>query len=546
MPSVLGRWRSEITLWLLGILAYAPGLWWGLPVADRRGRVDVWSPDDIAPLAPLTELYNVVVGAGQDRFLLYPLFHHGLLLLCYAPYLLALVLTGRLAAPSPEYPFGLADPVVAFRTLTVIARCVSVAMAAGIPVIAYRIGLALWDRRTARAAFVLALVPYPMWYYSKTANLDVPVLFWSAAGMLAYVLIVTRGSTVRRFGWLGAFAALAAATKDQGAAVFLLLPVVLLPLHVRTWRAGRVSAVGPPAALLGVGGLVYGVASGLALDPSRYLAHLAFLASPERRNRAFQAYVHWYPPTPAGVLELLLDVGAAIVWFVGPLAVVAAGLAIAWAAVVRHRATLALTVPAIGHAVTFLVPIQYFYVRFAMPIMFIVSVLAARGLTLALSRTPSRLGRAALLAVVLSWPAVLSGDLVVQMLADSRYEAARWLARHAVRTDRVAHCAPLGELPHLDPEIETVRLTSGSAFASVAALRPELIIVQPDWMSAPEEPHSGSCPTAFYAALEDGTLGYRRVASFHTPSLISRRLLDYPSVNPPVQVFARGDRQDVE
>jgi hypothetical protein len=231
---------------------------------------------------------------------------------------------------------------------------------------------------------------------------------------------------------------------------------------------------------------------------------------------------------------------------VGPLAVVAAGLAIAWAAVVRHRATLALTVPAIGHAATFLVPIQYFYVRFAMPIMFIVSVLAARGLTLAVSRTPSRLGRASLLAVVLSWPAVLSGDLVVQMLADSRYEAARWLARHTVSTDRVAHCAPLGELPHLDPAIETVRLTSGSAFASVAALRPDLIIVQPDWMSAPEEPHSGSCPTAFYAALEDGTLGYRRVASFHTPSLISRRLLDYPSVNPPVQVFARGDRQDVE
>lgn len=543
MTRVLGRWRAEILMWLVATLAYAPGLWWGLPIADRRERVDVWSPDDIAPLAPLTELYNTFVASGPDRFLQYPLFHHALLVVAYAPYLLTLLLTGRLGTPSPVYPFGLADPVSAFRALTVIARCVSVAMGASIPVIAYRIGCSLWDRSTGLAAFALAFVPYPMWYYSKTANLDVPVLFWSALGILAYVQIVTKGVTVWRFGWLGAFAALAAATKDQGAAVFLLLPIVLLPLHIRAVRAGRVSRFGPPTALLVTGLLVYAIACGLAVDPGRYFAHIAFLATPEVRDSGFRDFVDWYPATASGVAELVLDVGRALFWFLGPLALAAAAVATAWA-FRRHRPTLALTLPAMGHLVTFLVPIQYFYVRFAMPIMFVVSVLAARGLTLALTRISWRSARVTLVAATLLWPAVLSANLVFEMITDSRYDAGRWMAQHTRPTDRIAHCAPLGELPHFDPDIRTVRLTTANAVTSVIALRPEFVIVQPDWRSPPGMPHSGACPGTFYEALDDGTLGYRPVASFHAPSLVEHRLLDYPSVNPPVRVFARIDRWD--
>ncbi len=539
----LRRLRREIALFLGAYLVYLPGIWWGLPFADRRDLVDVWSPDDLAPLKPLTELYNTLVASGSDRFLLYPLFHHFVLVAGYLPYLVWLVLTGRLQDPSPVFPFGFADPVQAFRVLTIISRVISVAMAAAIPVVAYRTALLLWDRRVAALAFVLTLAPYPMFYYSKTANLDVPVLFWTSLGLMAYVRIVVHGVTTRRFACLGAFAALAAATKDQGAAAFLLLPLVLLPLQAGAWREGRVSALGPPAGLLATGSLVYAFASGLVVDPERYLAHLRFLASPEIRNRGFEAYVTWYPVTPFGIWDLLVDLVSTLAWFLGPIA-----LAASFAAMVllgrQRRRDLALALPALGHVLTFLIPIHYFYIRFAMPVAYVLGLFGAWGLASFANAVRPRWLVRGTLALAIAWPLVLSGDLVFQMIADSRLAASDWIARNVSARDRLAHFTAVGELPRMDSRIETVLLPPGDrAFGVLERVSPEFVAILPDWTSPAGSPHSALCPPELYAALVDGSLGYELVARFKTPALIERQLLDYPSVNPLVQIFARRNRE---
>ena len=55
-------------------------------------------------------------------------------------------------------------------------------------------------------------------------------------------------------------------------------------------------------------------------------------------------------------------------------------------------------------------------------------------------------------------------------------------------------------------------------------------------------PHNITCPPEIYQSLLDGSIGYRLVRHFQTPPLIPwvrRPPLDYPSVNPPIRIFAR-------
>lgn len=552
--------RTAVVLFVAACLAYLPGVTWGLPEAIDAERVNTWAPDDIAPLAPLAETFNTFVRASPDRLLRYPLFHHFLLTLAYAPVLLWLVLAGRFRQPGGVFPFGFTDPVAAFRLLTLIARLVSIAMAAGVGVAAYRIASMLWDRRTAIVAAVASLSVYPMVYYAKTGNLDVPVLFWTSLGLVVYVRMLVDAVTIRRAAALGAFAALSAATKDQGAAAFLLLPLVLVPLHWRAVGRGETTTWGPPAALLVAGLGVYAVASGLVFDPERYLAHLRFLADPDVRNRPFASFVTWHPLGAAGVAALMSDVARSQYWFLGPVALTMAAIGFG-ASVTERPIAAALVVPAVSHGLTFLVPIQYFYVRFAMPIAFVVGIFAARGVTTVIDQiararrrgrpqkgsvaqdfSPGGVLSALVIVGTLAWPVVLSGDLTRQMIRDSRVEAAQWLAARLTKGQRVAHFGTARILPHLPASVATLALPPGTeAFATLARERPEVVAILPDWTSPAGVDYSARCPVEVYLALSQGTIGYRLARRFQAPALITRRLLDYPSVNPPVQIFLRAD-----
>ena len=566
--------RTQIVLFAVAFCIYLPGIHWGLPHADSKDRVDVWATDDISPLAPLTEVYNTFVEAGPDRHLVYPLAHHFLLTAAYAPYLIWLKASGGFGSASAVFPFGLEDPVTAFQVLTLIARLISVSMAAAVALVAYRIGLVLWDRRTGILAYAFCAAPYTMFYYSKTGNLEVPVLFWTSLGVLVYAVMLRHGLTPVRAAALGVFAAMAAATKDQGAAMFLLMPLAFArffvgqaaPADLRPEesagcapRDAACPTLGTPAsgrlssrrdesagaacptripgsaevwksvgALLASGLGVYSLASGLVVEPSRWSAHVAYLFDAENHYSRFERFVKWYPATLAGQSDHLADVAMSQVWFLGPLLLIAALVGIA-----RSRPQWALLLPALGHLLLFLLPLGYFYLRFAMPISFVLALFAARGAAL------FRGGRW-LVPVLLAWPLVLSADLMYQMIHDSRYAAERWLADRALAGQKVAHFAGAADLPRLPYGVDTLRLEPDeAALDHLRRAEPEIVVIQPDWTSPHDSPHSGWCPPELYRGLEDGSLGYVLVARFRTSSLVGRRLLDYPTVNPPIRIYVR-------
>lgn len=537
MRVFLRAHRAEIALFLVAVALYLPGIAWGLPDADDAFQIRSWATDAITPIAPLAELHNTLIVRVPHENVWYPLFHYMVLAVVFAPYLLLLLLTGGLSAPSPAYPYGLADPATALQVLEILGRLVSMVMAAGAVVAAFATGRVLWGRRAGFAAAVFVMLMQPVVYYARTGNVDMPVLFWGSLGILVFATVLRDGFTMRRAAWLGVFAALATATKDQGWGLFLLLPFALLVVLVREARdAGerpdwRIPAVG----VLSCAG-TYLVASGWVLNPTRWVAHLEWLRAripfPEQTS---------LPATPAGYGRLLLDVLGDVARAGGPVVLVLGAIGVVLAAR-RRGAGLAVGLAALGHFLAVIAPVRMSLVRYVIPIAYVACLFAgyavARGL-----ESGKVAQRAAVTGAGLAvlWGVVLATDLTYQMWFDSRYAAARWLAPRVSADTTVGGVISASSLPPLGGGWHYIHLSGfGAATDSVIqATRPDLIIVMPDW-TRPAGVHPRDFPAPTYQALASGTAGYRLAERFRTPPLVHAPLLDYPTVNPPIDVFVRA------
>jgi uncharacterized integral membrane protein len=278
-------WTSDrrilLGFFLAAVILYLPGIWWGLPHATAPDRILAWGSDELAPLGPIAELYSVFTRSPKINPQ-YPLFHYVVQAVFVVPYLLWLWLTGKLANPSVNYPYGLSDPVSALAIMTLLARAASLIMASGVVVVAYKTATILWDRRTGMIAGLLVLLMYPMFYYSRTSNVDMGALFWISLGLAIFAACLRDSLSPMRAAWLGLFAGLAMATKDASYAVFLMVAVVLVPRHIGQqlqskagwWEACKAPSLG---FLTGVG--IYSAASGLLFHPDRYFTHVRYVTS---------------------------------------------------------------------------------------------------------------------------------------------------------------------------------------------------------------------------------------------------------------------------
>jgi hypothetical protein len=142
------------------------------------------------------------------------------------------------------------------------------------------------------------------------------------------------------------------------------------------------------------------------------------------------------------------------------------------------------------------------------------------------------------------------------MVKDSRYAAGEWMAANAVEGSRVEFFGPDQKLPPLPAGVASsraaeyrgaIRAPGADSAATIQIVRrwrlqpPDFVLIIPDHSSLPGSPRSASCPEEVYQRLVDGSLGYREVASFETPRLfpwLPRPALDYPTVNPPIRIFA--------
>lgn len=552
--------RRRGLLFAVAVAAYLPGFWWGAPTATGPDRVRAWGVDDEAPLGMLGHIQAILSRRPETNTNPgYPMMESFMVGAASAPYLLYLRLTGGMHTPTPTYPFGLADPAASLRILSLLAHLVSVILGAGIVVAAFEAARILWGEQEGLWAAMFTLLMYPMYYYSRTANVDVPALFFIAWAFVAFARVIADGLSVKRAAVLGALVGLAVGTKETSFAAFLAIPVGVLFLPVAEaessspWRVRlRASVVGALGSLV-----VYALASGLAADPAWWIRHIGFA-----RYRTAEvattgvAWQEFFPMTLAGNLRLAQQLGLRLADAMTLPGVVAgvAGIVVSWR---REPRTAWLALCAAAYLVVLFVAARAADLRYVMPAAFVLCAFA--GATATRIFNIESAGPRRLLGVAVIGALVLGGlraiDLTAAMVRDSRYDAARWIAAHATAGDTLEFFGREQQLPPLPAWLATRQTTTWSfqpgdtpdepaGAARVRQIwnerRPRFITIIPDGLGRPGDPFSAECPAETFTQLEDGSLGYVRAAFFQTPDLIPwvhRPAIDYPVVNPPIRIY---------
>lgn len=537
----------------LALVTYLPGFTWGIPAATGPERIHAWGNDDAAPLAALAEMHDTFVVAAPNRNVAYPWFHYFLMGASCGPYLLYQWLAGGFTHPSAAYPFGFADPNTALRHLSWIVRSWSILLGIAVVLGAYYTARHLWDRTAGIFAAVFTLLMFPMAYYAKLTNPDMPVLGWTSLGLALFALCLRHGATVKRGTWFAAFIALAAASKDQSLGSFAFLVPVLLWHHLRFGRADRLgrwkSIWAAPVATTASFLIVYVFTSGIPVDPFRYQQHVAkILYAGTTRDLYLR-----YPATFSGLVAQASDLAGYLVDVMSwPLLLtVAAGMMLALR---RDRLPLALLLSSAGFFLM-LLPVGMSRVHYLLPVALPLNAFA--GYAISEAMRAGRVPRVAVIGVATGITAVLllqTIDLTHDMIRDSRYAAGEWLDRHTKSGDRVMHFGFASKMPTLRTDVGQIRTSPQEAVPLILGQRPEFIVVIPqdingkrqrvEWRKGLNSVIAPLTPDVF-EQLVDESLGYRLVARFQTPRLmpwLDRPFLSYSSVNPPVQIFARMDR----
>ncbi len=207
-----------------------------------------------------------------------------------------------------------------------------------------------------------------------------------------------------------------------------------------------------------------------------------------------------------------------------------------------------MVVPAMGHFVAVLVPIRSTQLRYVMPMALVACLLAAYPLALGLRNSSGWLRVLSGIIVVVGsgWLLIAALDLTYQMRADSRYAAARWRESRTEPGHVIGHLVVEASLPQMKTGVRYLLLPSDeTAVARLAEHRPDLFIVMPHWSSKPGNMTSLRMSEGVYRTRIDGTAGYRLVARFKTPGLMTKQILDYPTVTPPIEIYEPIDHGNV-
>ncbi|HJU90502.1 MAG TPA: glycosyltransferase family 39 protein [Gemmatimonadaceae bacterium] len=556
--SARRRLTTGAVLALLAFVLYAPAFWWGAPHATAPDRAQAWGVDDEAPLGALGQVYSTLTRQrNEGQNLGYPLLSYFVIVGAQSPYLLYLKATGKLGAASPDYPFGLRDPVRALAVLTWIAHAVSVLYAVGVVVAAYVGAKDLWGERAARVTALIVLVSYPSFYYARTSNPDMAVLFFTAAALAVYARCLTRGITSTRAAWLGVFVGAALATKEPSFASFVALPFVLVLLHARQRKeqgerpgeAWKIPAICAAAAIL-----TFGMGSGAFLDPGRYVAHLEFVRQRSAEIAASGvSFQQGYPRTVAGSANLMGDIARRLADAMTVPGLLAAAAGLVYAAL-RERRALLFALPAATY-LAILIGARSSQLRYVMPAAFTLAFFAARLFDMLMEREDiwRRLATAGA-ALVIGLGLLRGLDLTAAMLQDSRYAAARWVVANLQSGDRIDYFGPAQKLPPLPAAVSSeqalpylggpARQALGEPEAEQVRRRwrenpPAAVLVIPDYRAS-TLPYGGAMPPAIYDELNNGSLGFALDTLVQSRPLfpwVRRPALDYPTVNPPIRIY---------
>jgi fibro-slime domain-containing protein len=389
------------------------GISWGLP--------SMWAGDEITPPEVLIALSQRFSNGWFER---YPPFHF---------YVLSAVLSPWLLLQSLPW-FHISD-LAELTGLLVVSRLVSVAAATGTLIAIYLSGASVFGRRAGLFAAAIMGLLSPFVYYSKTANPEMPYVFWFAVSLVFYLRLL-RSLALKDFLLFASAASLAICTKDQAYALYLSAPFVII-YHL--WQANREvrrshplarAFVDPRPWLAGIAAAALFMAVHNVLFNSRgFIEHVHDITGPG---------IHGYEmvePTTAGRLALLrLTAGLNQESWGWPLWLVTLiGIAVAAKKKESRCVAICLVLVIVLYYIGFINVIRYCYDRYLIPVCVVEALFGGLALDqfLQSSHRPAWTFRAAVVVGVFAYTLLYAATVDVLMLRDSRYVAERWLRAHA-------------------------------------------------------------------------------------------------------------------
>ena len=448
-------------------LLFLSGIWWGWPGPG-------WAPDEIDPPTVLDALSQHF--SNGDK---YPPTQYYALTLFYAPFLVA------------ERAHLISASSTQIRDfLFMQGRLLSFVMALGVlRSIALLYTRVVGDQRAWMAALCAGLF-LPFVYYAKTANLDVPYLFWFVLSLVLLAEIHHSGHP-RDFAAFGVTAALAITTKDQAYGLYVLPCAHLI---AQTTRSGR-----------NIKGLLYGTLAGAAtfglchnilFNYPGFVGHVRALSS--------AAGYRMFPPTLAGQVTLARTTAGQLFWAMGWPGVLASllGLTVASRRGERFSPPLWLLLAPVSYYLTFLCVVGYVYDRFLLPVTTILAIAAAVGLGRLLDGWPRRsIGRPAA-AIMIAWLVLRAWSVDALLMRDSRYTAEAWLRGHIQGDETVATV----DMGLYSPRLDEFRLQRMSPTIDDALIvKPDFIVINSEFT---QRLSSGSSRSSLQTWLESGAGPY--------------------------------------
>jgi hypothetical protein len=344
-------------------------------------------------------------------------------------------------------------------------------------------------------------------YYAKTANVDMPYVFWLGLSLLFYARVVA-ANRLTDYLWLAATATAAVCTKDQAYGFYVLVPIVVIvsnAIHRRRAheRPGLFGAIVDRKFVLAalVAAALFVLFHNVPFNLSGFRSHL------ERLNAGI--YPPMVEPTLGGKVAFLGINLKLLVWMAGwPGALLAAaGVVAAFAQPRRHVLLLVLLIPVASYAVFFLDVVRYSYDRFLLGIWFVLALFGGYAASLLF-----RAGRWGPVAVAGSvcYSLLYGASVDAAMTRDSRYHVERYLRNDV---ERLARIGAVGSyLPRQLPGYRWERLdpTVNDACAS----RPDYVMYNTVWADRLLPTSEGR---AFLRGLSDGSLGYDPVMQYTSP-----------------------------
>jgi len=546
--------ERRVDPWLVGILLLAALLdgWhlgWGLPNDNAS-----WAADAIGPVTALSVARHSFGSWNSGWFYFkYPPGWPLLMVAGFAPYLGYLYATGGWRHPTAEYPYGFADPERALFALSMIGRVLSVAFSLGTVALAYGIGRQLFGRSAARWSAFWVATAYPIVYYAHTTNLESGYCFWL---FLALYCAIAAASSERVRPWfgLGAAAAMAVSTKEQGFAFLVPLPILALGALRRRatveprrwWKPLFWMVVGGGATLLVAGNVVF--------NPLGFVARIAYLLghplTPVDARLAPVSFAVW-KGTKEWVYAAQLWDGLSSSLGIPLLALAGLGVVALWW---RPRAALWLLIPIASLYYLSLRGLELITLRYLLPIAVVSALLAgaaaADGVAWA-RRTNRRWLVGAALAGLASLALARAVELDWLLSTDPRYRAEAWMAAHAPHAARAEVYQKAAFLPRFRDGVSAAFVPLPERTRDALMTRqPDLIVTSSashksithrwatDWRATgtlltPVQPAQ-----EMLAALDNGELPYRVAAVFRQPSYVLRNRIT--SVSPEITIYVRN------